>query len=125
MEFSEPFPGMCPEEGLSDEDLCRAIRLDIAAEEDAIHLYVAHAGATDCECAKKVLNEIADDERVHVGQLQELLAKLEPDDKVKQAEGAAEMHKIETESYIKAAQKGGSKNPSAVAKQVQGENYEG
>lgn len=122
MEFTDPFPGMEIEDGgaMDDCQLHRAIRLNIASEQDAIHTYMAHADATDNECAKAIFIEIAGDERVHVGQLQELLNKLCPGEREKITEGAAEMHKIEESSYIKAAQKGGSKRPEVIAKAVTG-----
>ena len=71
--FTEPFPGVKNPGTLTEEELIRALRLDIAAEEDAISLYMAHVDATDDDAVKKVLISIADEERVHVGELQKLL----------------------------------------------------
>ncbi|MBN2538402.1 Rubrerythrin, partial [candidate division WOR-3 bacterium] len=72
-EFLNPFSGTVPGRKLTKEELVRAIRLNIAAEEEAIHLYMAHADATDNELARKVLIDVADEERVHVGEFQRLL----------------------------------------------------
>ena len=46
-EFVNPFSGKVPERKLTLEELIRAIRLNIAAEQEAVHLYMAHADATD------------------------------------------------------------------------------
>ena len=59
---------------MTHEELVRAVRLDIAGELEAIHLYMAHADATDNPLAKAVLVDIADEERVHVGELMRLMA---------------------------------------------------
>ena len=76
-EFVNPFAGMVPRK-LNKSELIRAIRLNVAAEHEAVHAYTAHADATDDELAKKVLMDIADEERVHVGEFMELLRRLAP-----------------------------------------------
>jgi len=73
-EFVDPFRGKVPDRKLSLEELVRAIRLDIAAEEEATHQYSAQAEATDNALAKRVLLDIADEERVHVGEFSRLLS---------------------------------------------------
>lgn len=78
-EFVNPFSGAVPRK-LTKSELVRAIRLNIAAEYEAIHLYMAHADATDDEFAKKVLTDIANEERQHVGEFMELLRRLAPDE---------------------------------------------
>lgn len=72
-EFLNPFSGKVPERKLTRQELIRAIRLNIAAEHEAIHLYMAHAEAIDDEFAKKILIDVANEEREHVGEFQELL----------------------------------------------------
>ena len=62
------------------EELIRVVRLDVAGELEAIHGYMAHADATDNELAKAVLTDIADEERVHVGELLRLLSILTGDE---------------------------------------------
>jgi rubrerythrin len=79
-EFINPFSGMVPERKMTMEELVRAVRLDIAGELEAIHGYMAHAGATDNPLAKAVLVDIADEERVHVGELIRLLVILTGDE---------------------------------------------
>ena len=81
MDLSNPFGTMVPRK-MSDEELARAIRQNIAAELDAVALYQAHIDATDNELAKKVLAHARDDEKEHVGEFLALLEILDP----KQAE---------------------------------------
>lgn len=75
--LGNPFVGNVPKQ-MSKEDLAQAIRVDIAGELEAIIGYEAHVMAANDENVKKVLNHIADEERKHVGELQELLYMLSP-----------------------------------------------
>ncbi len=79
-EFTNPFPGVVPDGKMTDEELIRAIRLDIAAEHEATYLYMAHADATDHPLAKAVLIDIANEEREHVGEFMRLLSILTGDE---------------------------------------------
>ncbi|MFZ0006173.1 MAG: Rubrerythrin [Methanoregula sp.] len=72
-DFLNPFSGTVPDRKLTEEELIRAVRLDIAGELEAIHGYMSHAEATDNVLAKAVLIDIANEERVHVGELIRLL----------------------------------------------------
>ena len=72
-DFFNPFSGTVPDRKLTHEELLRALRLDIAGELEAIHGYMAHADATDNALAKAVLTDIANEERVHAGELIRLL----------------------------------------------------
>ncbi len=78
-EFLNPFSGVVPRK-LTKEELIRAIRLNISAEHEAVHLYMAHADATDDEFARKVLTDVANEEREHIGEFMELLRRLAPDE---------------------------------------------
>jgi rubrerythrin len=71
--FFDPFSGKIPDRKLTNEELIRAIRLDIAGENEAVHGYMAHADATSNTFAKKILTDIANEERVHIGELTHLL----------------------------------------------------
>lgn len=94
-EFVDPFRGKLPDRKLTLGELIRAIRLDVAAEEEATHLYVAQAEATDNELARKVLLDIADEERVHVGEFMRLLSILtEGEEDRLLAEGASEVDEM-------------------------------
>ncbi|MDD5060875.1 MAG: Rubrerythrin [Candidatus Marinimicrobia bacterium] len=73
MAFQNPFVGQLPARPMNEGELVRALRLDLAAEEEATALYMAHADATGDDLVKMVLTSIADEERVHAGELQMLL----------------------------------------------------
>ncbi len=75
--LGNPFIANIPRQ-LSNEELAQALRVDIAGEIEAIIGYEAHATATNDERVKKVLYHIADEERKHVGELQQLLYMLCP-----------------------------------------------
>jgi uncharacterized protein len=91
-EFTNPFIGMVPGRKMTDSELLRALRLDLSAEEEAVHIYLSHADATDNELAKKVLLDIADEERVHKGEFQRLINILSKEEEDFLAEGAAEVN---------------------------------
>ncbi|MEJ5228883.1 MAG: ferritin family protein [Pseudothermotoga sp.] len=93
-EFVNPFSGKIPDRKLTLSELIRAIRLNIAAEHEAVHQYLSHADATDHPLAKKVLKEIADEERVHIGEFTKLLEILTKDEAQFMAEGAKEVEDI-------------------------------
>ncbi|HCG99863.1 MAG TPA: Rubrerythrin [Actinobacteria bacterium] len=95
-EFVNPFSGMVPRKMTKDE-LIRAIRLNISAEHEATHLYMAHADATDDPLAKKVLTDIADEERVHIGEFQQLLRILDPEEDKYLDEGVKEVEEMREE----------------------------
>jgi rubrerythrin len=96
-EFVNPFSGTVPERKLTNEELVRAIRLNVAAEHEAIHLYMAHAEATDHPLAKKVLVDIANEERVHIGEFERLLEILTGDEDEWIAEGREEVDEMAAE----------------------------
>ena len=75
--FANPFQGNVNRK-LTKEELIQAIRLDIAGELEAIYVYDAHVNATDDTVAKKVLADIRDEEKAHVGELMTLLRHLDP-----------------------------------------------
>lgn len=77
--LGNPFIANVPKQ-MSNEELLQALRVDIAGELEAIIGYEAHSMATNDERAKKILYHIADEERKHVGELQQLLNILSPKD---------------------------------------------
>jgi len=93
-EFVNPFSGMIPERKMTNEELIRALRLNIAAEHEATTTYMAHAGATDHPLAKAMLIDIANEERVHVGEFARLIAILSGDEDVHLRKGALEVNTI-------------------------------
>jgi rubrerythrin len=90
-EFSNPFGSVVPDRKLTREELIRAIRLNLAAEHEAIYLYMAHAEATDHPLAKEVLIDVANEEREHAGEFMRLLEILTGDEAEWLAEGRAEV----------------------------------
>lgn len=101
-EFTNPFSGLTPERKLTKSELIRAIRLDLAAEQEATHLYMAHADATDDLLAKRVLRDIADEERVHAGEFARLLSILAPEEDALLAKGAKEVDAMRAKPATKA-----------------------
>lgn len=95
-DFGHPFAGVAKDRKLTDEELIRSIRFMIAAEYEAIQLYMQLAESTDNELAIEVLKDIADEERVHAGEFLRLLKELSPDEEKFYAEGAEEVEE-ETE----------------------------
>lgn len=108
-DFANPFSGTTPERKMAFGELTRALRLDVAAELEAIHLYEAQADATDNALVAVVLRDIANEERVHVGELQRVLSLLLPDEDGFLADGAAEV------DAMSASVGGGAQAPEAVA----------
>jgi rubrerythrin len=96
-EFVHPFSGKVPDRKLTNEELIRAIRLNIAAEHEAVHLYMAHADATDHPLAREVLIDIANEERVHIGEFERLLEILTGDEDRWLAEGREEVDEMVAE----------------------------
>jgi rubrerythrin len=92
-EFVNPFSGAVPRK-ITKGELIRAIRLDIAAEHEAVHLYLSHADATEDALAKQVLTDIANEERVHIGEFMELLRRLDPEEARLLEEGRVEVEEI-------------------------------
>jgi len=93
-DFANPFSGNIPDRKMTHSELLRAIRLDLAAEEEANNIYLAHADATDNELAKAVLRDVADEERVHAGEFQQLLNILAEDEERLLKKGADEVNEL-------------------------------
>jgi rubrerythrin len=90
-EFCSPFSGMAKDRRLTEEELVRAIRFMIAAEYEAVQLYMQLAESTDNALAIEVLKDIADEERVHAGEFLRLLKELAPDEEKFYDEGSKEV----------------------------------
>jgi len=80
-------------EKLDVRELTRAIRDAIIAEEDAIKQYETVVDSTDMPKAKEVLQEIANEEKVHVFELQTLLNILLKDEEKFLEDGKEEVEK--------------------------------
>lgn len=94
--FANPFQGNVDRK-LTKEELIQAIRLDIAGELEAIYVYDAHVQATDNEMAKKVISDIRDEEKAHVGELMTLLRFLDPKEAELFASGETEVKEMLSE----------------------------
>ncbi len=81
-------------EKVSGEELIRSIRYFIAAEYEAVQMYTQLAEMTDNELARAVLLDIAEEELVHAGEFLRLLKELSPKDWEKYEEGFEEVEEI-------------------------------
>ncbi len=90
-DFGTPFAGLAHSRKVTHEELIRAIRFSVAAEYEAIQLYMQLAESTDNKLAINVLKDIADEERVHAGEFLRLLRELDPDEQSFYDEGAEEV----------------------------------
>lgn len=93
-EFANPFAGLAADRKVTHAELVRAIRFMIAAEYEAVQLYMQLAESTDNRLAQEVLKDIADEEIVHAGEFLRLLRELEPAETALYAEGDAEVGEI-------------------------------
>ncbi|MDI6901988.1 MAG: ferritin family protein [Anaerosomatales bacterium] len=93
-EFGAAFSGLAASRMLTHEELVRAIRFMVAAEYEAIQLYMQLAESTDHELAREVLVDIADEERVHAGEFLRLLHELAPDEQRFYDEGREEVEEM-------------------------------
>ena len=90
-DFGNPFSGLAESQKLTKEELIRAIRFMVAAEYEAVQLYMQLAESTDNKLAIGVLKDIADEEKVHAGEFLRLLKELAPDEEKFYSEGAEEV----------------------------------
>jgi rubrerythrin len=93
-DFGNPFAGLKADRKVTDEELVRAVRFMVAAEYEAVQLYMQLAESTDNKLAQAVLKDIADEERVHAGEFLRLLHELAPDEEKFYADGFKEVEEI-------------------------------
>ena len=93
-EFGSPFAGIKTDRNVTKAELVRAIRFMIAAEYEAVQLYMQLAESTTDKLAREVLTDIADEERVHAGEFLRLLHQLAPDEEKFYKEGAEEVNEM-------------------------------
>ncbi|WP_411676949.1 rubrerythrin family protein [Caproicibacter sp.] len=77
--ISNPFTANVPKT-MNAEEVIQSLREDIINEYEAIIGYEAHVEATTDERVKKVLSGIAEEEKGHIGQLEQLIYLLKPND---------------------------------------------
>jgi len=90
-EFGSPFSGLKKDRKVTPEELVRAIRFMVAAEYEAVQMYIQLAESTDNKLAREVLKDIADEEKVHAGEFLRLLKELAPDEEEFYKKGAKEV----------------------------------
>ncbi len=91
--FANPFSGNVNRK-MTQEELIQAVRLDIAGELEAIYIYDAHVQATDNPIAKRIIADIRDEEKAHVGELMTLLRVLDPKEAELFYEGEQEVREM-------------------------------
>ncbi len=90
-DFGNPFSGLAKDRKLTEQELIRAIRFMVAAEYEAVQMYMQLAESIDNKLAAEVLKDIADEERVHAGEFLRLLKELAPDEEKFYSDGAQEV----------------------------------
>ncbi|MGV8083404.1 MAG: ferritin family protein [Coriobacteriia bacterium] len=93
-EFGTAFSGLANDRKLTHPELVRAIRFMIAAEYEAVQLYMQLAESTDEEVAIAVLKDIANEEIVHAGEFLRLLHELAPHEAGYYKQGAEEVEEM-------------------------------
>ena len=94
--FLNPYAGRKLERTMAMEELVRAIRQNIAAEHEAVHLYMAHAEVAGHPLARQVLTDVANEEIVHIGEFERLLEILSSDEAAWRAKGRQEVDEMAT-----------------------------
>jgi len=82
-------------EGIGEEDMDKEIlRTGVIAELDAISLYEQMAAMTKDNDIKKILLDIAKEEKTHVGEFLALLLRKDKEQKVEMEEGKKEVEEL-------------------------------
>jgi rubrerythrin len=93
-EFGHPFAGLALDRKVTHGELIRAVRYSIAAEYEAVQLYMQLAESTENEKAKVVLVDVANEELEHAGEFLRLLKELAPDEEKYYQKGAEEVEEM-------------------------------
>ncbi len=100
-EFGHPYAGLSKtDKKVSKDEVARFFRFTTAAEFEAIHLYEQIADtleATDKDeykLAIKVLRDVADEEREHVGEFMKVLKEIKPTEFDLYKDGEEEVEEI-------------------------------
>lgn len=83
---------------LSKDEVAQALRLSIIAELDAINLYLQLANSIEDERIKKVFEDIAREEKTHVGEFLALLKEYDPQQLEELEKGEDEVRELIGES---------------------------
>ncbi len=98
--FGTPFAGVNLDREITKEEAIRALRFVMAAEFEAIQLYQQLRDAYNDPLFKKVMNSIADEEKIHAGEFIHLLSILQPDEQLFYAKGIEEVNSISEHKHI-------------------------
>ncbi len=79
---------------LSKDEIAQALRLSIIAELDAINLYLQFANSIDDEKIRRVFEDIAKEEKTHVGEFLALLKVLDEEQVIELEKGVREIEKL-------------------------------
>ena len=95
-DFGTPFKGnnLSRDTKLSTEEMIRALRFSIAAESEAIQLYEQLSNASNNLLFRKVMKDIAREEKVHVGEFLRVLFELDPNEQKFYEEGFKEVEDL-------------------------------
>jgi rubrerythrin len=93
-EFSSSLSGLAHDRKLTHSELVRAIRFMVAAEYEAVQMYMQLAESIDDQLAEEVLKDIANEELVHAGEFLKLLHHLSPEEAALYAKGAEEVEEM-------------------------------
>jgi rubrerythrin len=93
-DFASIFSVKKSDRKLTHEELVRAIRFNIAAEYEAVQLYLQLAESIDDKLAITVLKDVADEELVHAGEFLKLLRQLNPEEEKHYEEGYKEVEEM-------------------------------
>ncbi len=93
-EFANIFSGMSSDRKLTKPELIRAIRYSIAAEYEAVQLYLQLAESIDDPLAVAVLQDVSIEELEHAGEFLRVLQELSPDENKHYASGAREVEEL-------------------------------
>jgi rubrerythrin len=74
-----------------DSDDNELLRQALIAEADAVNLYVQLARRADKETTRRLLIDLADEERVHIGEIQRVLGTVDSDQKKANSEADSEV----------------------------------
>jgi len=83
-----------PGRKLTREEVADALRLSIIAELDAVSLYLQLARAIDDEKVRRVFEDIAREEKTHVGEFLALLESMDPEQVEELKKGAKEVEEL-------------------------------
>lgn len=97
IDFSEINSLIQPGRSLTNRELARAIRLAISAEHDAVHLYELVADTTTNTFVRKIMQDVANEEKVHVGEFEKLLSVIDVADTEFVEEGKQEVEEMMVE----------------------------